>query len=250
MAVPVVAGPVGSGFTYQGELQQLGGPADGVFDFEFNLYDVSVDGVALTAPSFLEGVNVQDGVFTVELDFGAAAFDGTQLWLDIAVRESGTGATYMELSPRQKISPVPYALYAANVGSGGGQSDRIPYQEYFKVSFEAGEGQSDFIALAVDEEKRLVVNYIFVDGADNSSRTAFALYVNHTSPAVYDYLEWWNLPGDESPVGSFYYLHSIHQPTLVYIEPGMPTDFRIFRYKIGVESGTYHVGFAGYYETP
>ena len=104
-SVSVIAAPLGTGFTYQGELQQLGVPANGTFEFEFNLFDVAVDGVALTAPLQLASVNVQDGVFTVELDFGAEVFDGTQLWLEIAVGGS-------VLAPRQQVSGTAYAQVA------------------------------------------------------------------------------------------------------------------------------------------
>lgn len=106
------AEPLGTGFTYQGELKKQGAPANGTFDFEFNLFDVMVDGLALTASFRLEDVNVQDGVFTVELDFGSDVLDGTQLWLGIAVRDGASTGGYTGLLPRQKITPVPYALHA------------------------------------------------------------------------------------------------------------------------------------------
>jgi hypothetical protein len=110
---PAVADPVGTEFTYQGELQQLGAPANGAFDFEFNLFDVEIDGIALTAPYRLEDVIVQDGVFTVELDFGSDVFDGTQLWLGVAVRESASVAEYTPLTPWQKLTASPFALGAS-----------------------------------------------------------------------------------------------------------------------------------------
>ena len=77
------AEPIGTSFTYQGELNQQGIPASGAFDFQFDLYDVADDGAALTTPIQLEDVSVQDGVFTVELDFGASPFTGQSLWLEI-----------------------------------------------------------------------------------------------------------------------------------------------------------------------
>ena len=84
-----MAEPLGTGFTYQGELNFQDAPANGAFDFEFNLFEVGIDGAALTAPYRLEDVNVQDGVFSVELDFGTDPYTGEQLWLDIAIREGG-----------------------------------------------------------------------------------------------------------------------------------------------------------------
>jgi hypothetical protein len=59
----------------------------------------------------LPNVTVQDGLFTVTLDFGAAAFNGEARWLQIGVRPADTGS-YTNLTPRQPITPAPYALYA------------------------------------------------------------------------------------------------------------------------------------------
>ncbi len=53
----------------------------------------------------LNGVTVTDGLFVVELDFGAV-FDGTELWLEIEVGGSTLGS-------RQNLTPTPFALYAA-----------------------------------------------------------------------------------------------------------------------------------------
>jgi hypothetical protein len=44
-------------------------------------------------------------LFTVALDFGAGAFDGTPRWLEIAVRAGGEGS-YTRFSPRH---PLPLA---------------------------------------------------------------------------------------------------------------------------------------------
>jgi hypothetical protein len=111
-AATAVAEPLGTGFTYQGELKQQGVPANGSFDFEFNLFDVAVDGISLTAPFQLEEISVQDGVFTVELDFGTDPYNGEQLWLDIKVREGASTGGYTALLPRQKLTSSPYALEA------------------------------------------------------------------------------------------------------------------------------------------
>jgi hypothetical protein len=53
-------------------------------------------------------VNVSQGVFTASLDFGNL-FDGTALWLEVAVRSAGAGS-YTTLSPRQALTGTPYAL--------------------------------------------------------------------------------------------------------------------------------------------
>ncbi len=60
---------------------------------------------------------MSDGLFTVALDFGDV-FDGTPLWLRVSVRPAGVG-NYTVLSPRQALTPAPYAIYAAQVGAHG-----------------------------------------------------------------------------------------------------------------------------------
>jgi hypothetical protein len=52
---------------------------------------------------------VTNGLFTVQLDFGAGAFQGDARWLQIAVKCAGD-ASYTTLSPRQPLTPAPYAL--------------------------------------------------------------------------------------------------------------------------------------------
>ena len=109
------AAPLGAGFTYQGKLKQTSANANGAYDFEFNIYNVETGGSAIGGTVLLENVAVVDGVFTVELDFGSGPFDGTQLWLAIAVREGASFDPHTNLSPRQKLTAVPYALRADTV---------------------------------------------------------------------------------------------------------------------------------------
>ena len=99
----------GSGFTYQGRLNNGGNPANGQYDFTFNLYDAVSGGNLIAGPVTVSGLAVTDGLFTVSLDFGAGAFSGDARWLDIAVRPAGNGS-YTPLAPRQPLSAAPYAL--------------------------------------------------------------------------------------------------------------------------------------------
>ncbi len=116
----VVQVPVGTGFTYQGELQQSGSPASGKFDFRFRLFDAATGGSQVGSTVTKDDVQVTNGRFTVELDFGTVAFNGDARWLEIAVRPGSSTGAYTVLSPRQPLRPVPYALYALN---GGGESN-------------------------------------------------------------------------------------------------------------------------------
>jgi hypothetical protein len=71
-----------------------------------------------------DNVDMLDGYFTAELDFGNV-FDGNERWLEIGVRpgEQNDPNTYTALEPRQKVTAAPYALYAKTAGNAGGGSD-------------------------------------------------------------------------------------------------------------------------------
>lgn len=104
---------VGMAFTHQGRLTQSGMAANGDFDFEFRPFDAASGGVQQGAAIEPEAVSVTDGLCTVELDFGAEVFGGEPRWLDIGVRPSETREAMTALTPRQRITPTPYSLWAA-----------------------------------------------------------------------------------------------------------------------------------------
>jgi len=105
----------GTAFTYQGLLMNNGEPANGHYDLRFTLYDQASNGTAQAAPIETNGVPVTNGVFTVRLDFGSSVFTGAQRWLEVAVKNSLTDNLPLILSPRQPVTPTPYAINAANL---------------------------------------------------------------------------------------------------------------------------------------
>ena len=106
-----IAAPLGSAFTYQGRLTDGGAPANGLYDFRFTLHDAISGGTQVGPLVSTNGVGVSDGLFNVELDFGAGVFTGNAQWLEIAARTNGA-SVFTTLTPRQAINPAPYALYA------------------------------------------------------------------------------------------------------------------------------------------
>ena len=111
------ASSLGSAFTYQGQLKDgSGNPVSEICNFKFSLWDgltsVNQIGSNVNAP----GVVVSQGLFTVKLDFGAGAFNGNARWLESAV-QCGSDSGFTTLSPRQELTPAPYALYAASAGN-------------------------------------------------------------------------------------------------------------------------------------
>jgi hypothetical protein len=104
--------PVGTGFTYQGRLTDAGLPTNGSYDLRFTLFDAGTAGNLVGGPQTLTGVAVSQGLFSVTLDFGAAAFAGEARWLEIEVQPAGGGG-YSLLSPRQELSPSPYTVFSS-----------------------------------------------------------------------------------------------------------------------------------------
>ena len=107
--------PAGTAFTYEGQLGLAGNPRAGYYDITFSLYDAALEGAQIgptLSNTFVIGSN---GVFMATLDFGLIAFNGEARWLELAVRTNGNGA-FTLLSPRQQVTPAPYALQAAKAG--------------------------------------------------------------------------------------------------------------------------------------
>jgi hypothetical protein len=115
--VPPVS-PIGTAFTYQGRLIDADEAADGLYDFQFKLYDSASNGNQIGGDVNASETQVNDGYFSVELDFGNV-FDGNERWLEIGVRpgEQSDPNVYTTLSPRQELTPTPYAIYAETAGS-------------------------------------------------------------------------------------------------------------------------------------
>ncbi len=107
---PGLQAVVGTAFTYQGRLTQSGGPVNGTCDIEFRLFDDAAAGAQIGSTQTKTNVTVTNGVFTVALDFGATAFNGDARWLAISVRCPAGSGSYTALSPRQPLTPAPYAL--------------------------------------------------------------------------------------------------------------------------------------------
>jgi len=113
--------PLSTAFTYQGQLTDGGGPANGSYDLRFILYSAEVGGSQFGPIVTSDDIAVSNGLFTVPLDFGAGVFTGEARWLEIAVRAGNSTGGYTTLT-RQPITAAPSALYAPTAGSAAGLS--------------------------------------------------------------------------------------------------------------------------------
>jgi hypothetical protein len=112
--------PLGTEFTYQGQLKQAGVPVDGLTDFEFTLWDAESGGNQIGGLVTVRQVDVVNGLFTVQIDFGGSAFEGDARWLEITVTYPSGSGVPTTLSPRQAVTAAPYALYALSAAQGEG----------------------------------------------------------------------------------------------------------------------------------
>lgn len=101
---------LGTAFTYQGQLTESGAPATGLYDLQICLFDSPSNPAPIACLPDFDNVPVEDGVFTVALDFGAAVFVGQQRFLELRVRPGASSAGYTILAPRQLVRPAPEAL--------------------------------------------------------------------------------------------------------------------------------------------
>jgi len=163
-------------FTYQGQLRQGSGLANGTCDFQFSLFDAPNGGtqIAGTVPAT---TNVVNGLFNTILEFGPVAFTGDNRWMQIAVRcPTGTGQ-FVELQPRQPITPAPYAIFSplvirnnegairANVGllqDGGG------FMQLFGPN-----GNANVVLSSLTENPNL--GFVGVYNADGNSRASLQI---------------------------------------------------------------------------
>lgn len=114
------AAPPESSISYQGLLAENDTPVTGMRDFRFRLYDAAVGGNVVGEVELMS-VDVAEGLFSVELNFGVAPWaPNEQRWVEIESGPADGMQTY-EIIGRQKLTAVPYALNmrGINVSASG-----------------------------------------------------------------------------------------------------------------------------------
>lgn len=114
-----ILAPITTAFTYQGHLMDDESPANGPYDFLFELYDAFSGGNQIGNDVLLNDIDVVDGLFTVELDFGANAFTGGARYLQIGVRLGGSTGSFDIFTERQPLQAAPYASFSATAPWNG-----------------------------------------------------------------------------------------------------------------------------------
>ena len=105
-------------FTYQGQLRNAGQLVNGPVDLKVSLWDADTGGSQVGSTNTFNAMQLNDGRFACGLNFGNAAFDGSNRWIQVEFRNPAGSGQYLALSPRDKITATPYALYALNGANG------------------------------------------------------------------------------------------------------------------------------------
>lgn len=112
-APSAIAAPVGTAFTFQGQLKKDGVPVTDTCRFRFSLWDdPNVGSGAQFGPTNNRVADVVAGLFTVVLDFDPGAFNGEARFVQIEACCPSPSCTFEVLQPRQELTPAPQALRA------------------------------------------------------------------------------------------------------------------------------------------
>jgi hypothetical protein len=110
-AVEIASANLGTSLTYQGRLNAASGPANGLYDFTFQVFTNLSGGIPNDPPVTNAAVTVSNGLFTAVVDFGGRPENHNDAWLQLGVRTNGGGG-FTVLSPRQPITSAPYTWFA------------------------------------------------------------------------------------------------------------------------------------------
>ncbi|NIP54592.1 MAG: hypothetical protein GWN67_21135 [Phycisphaerae bacterium] len=193
LAVLGKAAPMATAWTYQGRLMDANIPADGLHDFQFKLFDDPYKGTQLGITIDVNHIDVIDGYFTVEVDFGNKVFNGEAMWLEISVRPGFSIGRFTILNPRQEVSPSPYAIHANDATD----ADKVD-------GYDAGNASGN---IAVSNGN--ICTNLNADKLDGFHSTAFAvndhnhdsLYINETGDTMRADDNGWLLLVDNTGIG-------------------------------------------------
>lgn len=186
---------VGTAITYQGQLTDNGSAANGIYDLRFRLFDSATRGSQIGPDVTVETVAVEDGLFTVSLDFGEGVFAGDSRWLELAVKEDRVEA-YATLNPRQPLTAVPYAhgLQMGATIAGSTLEGALTLANNLGDGLTIASGhnglqiqqtRNDAIHIVSSERNGLHIDEVAVDGVAVTDAARYGLHVNQASTGLY-----------------------------------------------------------------
>lgn len=110
----------GEALRYQGELLDGGQPANGRYDLRLTPHRNASSKSSLAPGITFEDVLVEQGFFYLEPDFGDAGNLGTDIWLELGVRDAEDSGTFAVIEGRTKsvLSPLVGQCWSTTGDSG------------------------------------------------------------------------------------------------------------------------------------
>ena len=179
--------PLGTAFTYQGRLLVSGEPANGTYDLHCVLYDAWAEGNQIGSILLLEDVQVDDGYFIADLDFGANAFTGEARYLAIGVRPGSSTDDYTQLLPRVEVKPSLYSLQTRGIFVGD--------------DFKVGIGTTGPMGKLHVATEPFYGDIIFLDGGSGTNDLSIDLSSSYTDTIPRIYIV--QITSDEDPPDKF-----------------------------------------------
>jgi hypothetical protein len=111
-------------FTYQGRFTDstVGSPTNGMYQMQFALYDAVSGGNLVGQVIDLPAVQVVNGIFTVQLDYGSMPFSTQDVFVELRAF-STVSNSYVTLTPRQKITSAPFAIKSKDAENAANAMD-------------------------------------------------------------------------------------------------------------------------------
>jgi len=100
--------------TYQGRLKESNIPVNANRTFLFKFCDAGTQGNCYTTPSGFQSFTVQNGLFKSTFTLPASDLTQGAWYLEVSVGADAPSA--QALSPRERLTAVPYSVYAATAG--------------------------------------------------------------------------------------------------------------------------------------
>lgn len=121
----VMAAAGAAAFNYHGTLQDGGKPAEGKYDLDLTLYPTESGGKSIGGPLTLYAVQVHDGSFSAEADFGPLTEPLGDAWLAVKVRPAGSGE-FSPLSSRAQVAGSPNGSVCPGAWTLYGNAGNVP----------------------------------------------------------------------------------------------------------------------------
>lgn len=134
-------------FNFQGRLNDGTIPANGRYDLQFKLFSAIAGGSQVGATLDRPNLLLINGVFSTTLDFGGAAFNGADRFVEISLRPNGSPNAYVILGGRQQILSVPYSVRAANATNADNATNAQTAQSASDASSLGGVAASNYARL-------------------------------------------------------------------------------------------------------